>query len=361
MDDADWRVLAPAESLNALAVGGIATDGSRHPAHAYRKAVGEKHAPSPFSCHGGLKDVVKPELVEIAGTVAVDDDGPWITNDAGLGVPTTNPNFPGGILVGSAIGTSFAAPKVAHLAAKVVGRYPDATPNLIRALLVQSASPPEPVRHWPRERVMRLCGFGVPDDDRALVCRPRRATLFAESRVDVDQVRLFDVPVPDDFARAKGRKRIVVTIAFDPPVSLTHRDRPPGIQLTWGLVRGNVSDEAVRVAISAIAESDAAGASATPRPSASDVFMPASQTKLLKSSQRRGTVQKNVFEWTRGVYGDRYQLAVTAKANRPRHANDTQRFAAVVTLERDDDAVNVYSLVRARVDAGRVRIRVQGT
>lgn len=361
MDDADWRVLAPAESLNALAVGGIATDGGPHPAHAYRKAVGEKHAPSPFSRHGGLKDVVKPELVEIAGTAAVDDDGPWIMNDAGLGVPTTSPNFARGVLVGSAIGTSFAAPKVAHLAAKVIARYPDATPNLIRALLVQSAAPPEPVRDWPPEQIMRLCGFGVPDADRALVCRPRRATLFAESRVAVDEVRLFDVPVPDDFARAKGKKRIVVTIAFDPPVSLTHRDRPAGIQLTWGLVRGDKSDEDVRAAISAVAESEVSGAAATLRPKASDIFMPASQTKLRKAPQRRGTVQKNVFEWSRGAYGDRYQIAVTAKANRPRHANDTQRFAVVVTLERDDDAVNVYTLVRARLDAGRVRVRVPGT
>ncbi len=84
------------------------------------------------------------------------------------------------------------------------------------------------------------------------------------------------------------------------------------------------------------------------------------KTKMLKAAQSRGTVQKNVFEWTRGEYGDKYQLVVTAKANRPRHANDTQRFAVVVALERDDDAVNVYSLVRARLDAGRVRVRVGG-
>ncbi|MBI2375643.1 MAG: S8 family peptidase, partial [Deltaproteobacteria bacterium] len=244
MDSAEWRVLTPAESLNALSVGGIATDGDPHPAHRWTTAVGQKNAPSPFSCHGGLKNVVKPELVEIGGTVAVHDDGGrWVTNDAGLGVPTTNPNFAGGLLVGHAVGTSFAAPKVAHLAARVVARYPEATPNLIRALLVQSASPPQAVQDWPRDRVMRLCGFGVPDADRALVCRPRRATLFAESRVDVDEVGLFDVPVPKEFASAKGKKRIIVTIAWDPPVSLAHRDRPVGVQLTWGLVRGDVPDE----------------------------------------------------------------------------------------------------------------------
>jgi hypothetical protein len=69
-------------------------------------------------------------------------------------------------------------------------------------------------------------------------------------------------------------------------------------------------------------------------------------------------VQKNVFSWKRGVYGDTYRLAITAKAVRPAHAETPQGFAIVVSLECEGDAVNVFNLVRTRLGAGRVRIRV---
>jgi hypothetical protein len=81
--------------------------------------------------------------------------------------------------------------------------------------------------------------------------------------------------------------------------------------------------------------------------------------KIPKRPQQRGSVQKNVFVWERGDHGDTYRLAVTAKATRPAHQQH-QRFAVVVTLEGADQAVNIYTAVRARISAGRVRVRVGG-
>jgi hypothetical protein len=248
---------------------------------------------------------------------------------------------------------------VAHLAALIVDRYPDATPNLSRALLVQSARFPEGVTEWSAKDKLRTCGFGVPDIDRALYCRPQRVTLYYEGEVEVDEVKLFEIPVPQEFATSKGRKTLSISMAYDPPVSVVHRDRPAGINLTWGLARGDVPEADVQAAIASQAERDletnpAAEGEATSQ-KAKKVFMPG---KLPKRSQQRGTVQKNLFEWTRKAYGDPYRLAITAKAVRPVHADDRQRFALVVTLECEDAAVNVHTAVRARLSAGRVRIRV---
>jgi hypothetical protein len=81
--------------------------------------------------------------------------------------------------------------------------------------------------------------------------------------------------------------------------------------------------------------------------------------QLPKRQQQRGTIQKNVFTWSRGAYGDPYRLAITAKAVRPAYANDRQRFAIAVTLECADETVNIYTAVRARLAAGRVRVRVK--
>lgn len=353
-----WRVRSPGEALNALTIGGLAPDGPPHPASPTRQAVAGPRSPSPFSCAGGLKNVVKPELVEIAGDLAYDrGTGTVVDSDLGLRVPTTRPPPQ---LLGFTIGTSFSTPKVSHLAGHVFDKYPDATPNLVRALLVGSARIPEGVQDWKLADAMRVCGFGIPDLDRALYCRPQRVTLFYEGHVDVDEVKLFDVPVPTELARSKGRKSITVTLAYDPPVSVVNRERPAQIVLTWRLARGDVPEEDVEHAIAESAEQelDTSRDDGDEPEARRRLFLPGA---LPKRPQQRGTVQKNVFEWKRGEYGDPYRLAVTAKTTRPALQNASQRFALVVTLEAEDTNVQLYSAIRARLAAGRVRVRVGGT
>ena len=360
LEDSGWRVRAPAEALNVLTVGGLTTDGDLFRSNASVKLFGAKRAPSPFSCHGGLKNVLKPDVVDVAGNVAWDSQTRrWLDNDAGLRIATTSHEFANGRLVGFVNGTSISAPKVSHLGARLLARYPEASPNLLRALIVQSARMPEGVADWPKERAMKLCGFGVPDLDRALYCRPQRVTLYYEGTIMPDDVQIFDVVVPTDFAKAKGLKTISVSIAYDPPVSVVHRDRPAGVHLTWGLARGDVSEATLHTAIAAEAQAEAddhavndANVTATKKKS------PFMSSALPKRPQQRGTVQKSVFTWKRGAYGETYRLAVTAKAVRQNHATTGQTFAVVVSLECADTEVNVFSLVRARLGAGRVRLRV---
>jgi len=358
--EAGWGVLAPAEALNVLTVGGLTPDRDPYP-HASHKPVAHKRAPAPFSRTRGLKNVVKPELVELAGNLAYDKSvKAWVENDPGLRVPTTSHRFSEGQLLGFVHGTSFAAPRVAHLAAHIVDRYPDATANLLRALLVQSARHPESVREWEPKKVLQLCGFGVPDLDCAMFCRPQRVTLYYEGEVEVDEVKLFNIPVPSEFAGAKGRKRLSVTLAYDPPVSVVNRDRPAGVHLTWGLARGDVQEKDVVAAIAVEAEHEVETA---PTPEAEEKAKKAKRLfmkgDLPKRPQQRGTIQKNVFSWQRGQHGDPYRLVVTAKAVRPAHAHDRQRFAVVATLECEDASVNVYTTVRTRLAAGRVRVRIK--
>jgi hypothetical protein len=184
-------------------------------------------------------------------------------------------------------------------------------------------------------------------------------TLYYEGEIQPDEVKLFEIPVPSGFAKAKGAKTISVTIAYDPPVSVVHRDRPAGVQLTWRVARGDISDAAVQAAIAQEAEAEAEDDDVSPsKTSQRTVFMPGT---LPKRIQQRSTVQKNVFAWTRGDYGDPYRLAVTAKAVRPAHAGERQAFAVVVSLECVDATVNAYNLVRTRLAAGRVRVRVPAT
>lgn len=189
-------VLQPAEALNALAVGSISTANDPYPAPPTLRGAAGKRTASPFSLCGALRNVLKPDLVEEGGDLAIDSQLGWAPPNAGLRIPTTGPEFARGQLLTYTEGTSIAAPKVAHLAARVLGAMSDASANLVRALLVNSAALPEGVQSYPRERAMKLCGFGVPDLDRALHCTDKRATLYFAGEIAVDAVLLFDIPVP---------------------------------------------------------------------------------------------------------------------------------------------------------------------
>jgi hypothetical protein len=362
--DKGCRVLSPAEALNVLTIGGITPDQDLFNPQPSRQVVAPKRSPAPFGCSGGIKNVIKPELVEVAGNLAYDTlTKTWVDNEPGLRVVTTNPRFATGALLGFVHGTSFSAPRVAHLASRLIERYPDASPNLLRALLVQSARPPEGVREWAKITAMRLCGFGLPNLDRALYCGPQRATLFHQGDIAPDEVKLFDIPVPEDFAKAKGRKTITITLAFDPPVSVVHRDRPAGVHLTWRFARGDKPVARLESAIASEVEEEVE-IPASPQTEESNakertkLKSPFMRGELPIRIQQGGTVQKNIFAWTRGVYGDTYRLAVTARAVRPAHAETRQSFSVVVSLECEDAGINVFQLVRTRLAAGRVRVRV---
>ncbi len=128
------------------------------------------------------------------------------------------------------------------------------------------------------------------------------------------------------------------------------RERPRGVVLTWNLARGDVPIGRVHDAIVAAS----ADAPRQPTPAAK-VFMTGS---LSKTRQSGGTVQKNVFTWVRGDHGETYRLAVVATAPRPGPPGATQRFAVVVGLAVEDATIDLHAELRARLAAGRVRVRV---
>ena len=351
-------VRAPAEALNVLTVGSITTANDPHPGHPGIRGTAAKRSASPFTRAGALRNVVKPDLVEEGGDLAIDTKLDRWTSNTGLRIPTTGPDYAtDGKLFTYTDGTSIAAPKVAHLAARLLTAMPEAPANLVRALLVNSASYPEGAQNYTKEQKLRLCGFGAPDLDRASHCTDSRATLFFTGEIAIDAVHIFDIPVPDDLSTGRGKKRITVTVAYDPPVSALEQVRPAGINMTWKVAKADVADGVIEAALAAEAERELAGSATGDEPTKTKKKVFETGT-IARRLQQRGTVQKNVFEWTRKVTGNTWRLALTAKATRPAHANDKQRYAVVVTIEHATDPVAVYQAIRARLPAGRVRVRV---
>ncbi len=186
---------------------------------------------APFSRTGpgvgtGATRTNKPDLVAEGGNWVHDGDlNQIIPDDPGVGVITAALDGTGR-LFRAACGTSFAAPVVARCAADVLETYPDASANLIRALVATSAREPagaRAVRELTERR--RLYGLGRPDSVRATESGPNRVTMTFEGDMAVDTVAIHPIPIPEAFAAGRRTTRTIeVALAFDPPVRRQRRE-----------------------------------------------------------------------------------------------------------------------------------------
>lgn len=137
------RISDPAQSLQALTVGSVAiTDYETED----DIALGKKDEISSFSRSGpGIWDTIKPEVVEYGGTDVMNKKGkyPLLTTPEEVCPELIRKSPEGPAYSRDAVGTSFTAPKVTHIAAAIEKVIPNAPALLYRALIAQSARWPE--------------------------------------------------------------------------------------------------------------------------------------------------------------------------------------------------------------------------
>ena len=233
LQDARAAIAHPGGAATAITVGSIAHDQDPSTPN-YAGIAGSDH-PSPFTRTGVGRPSPRPPKPDLAhwggnwawnnhlGTVHIGD--PAITSIVASrsGNPDLEPGHNG---------TSFAAPRVAHLAAEVLTEYPAASANLVRALLALSAdlstSPPADAR--------RVVGWGRPSREAAIESGGNRAVMVADSELRCDTTEIHRIPIPAEYAAGRSRRRIRIAVAFDPPVRRERRDYTAGT-LSLALVR----------------------------------------------------------------------------------------------------------------------------
>lgn len=339
------RIIEPATAANVLTVGALASSG--RPARAQWRRNADRRAPtplagpdepSPFTRSGfGLGGMIKPDLVEYGGNWSydADPDKDCIHEDSGLGVVTLNHNFQDGKLLAIDHGTSLAAPRVAHLAARVLATYPGASANLIRALLTHSATVPSTGKRLglsAKER-LRLYGYGRPDLERALYSTENRVVMMAEQVIDTDHFHVFEIPVPALLRETRGERSIAVTLAFDPPVR--RNADYLGSTMDFRLLRGLTLGQIVSIFRAPDQDQQKAG-----------LQRPYNCSMDPGSSHRdAGTLQHAVWSIMRSSmlnYDEPLYLVVSNKRGWIREAM-TQRYALVVSLEHHTRPILLYT------------------
>jgi hypothetical protein len=144
--------------------------------------------------------------------------------------------------------TSAATALAASMAARLQVAYPNAWPETIRALMVHSANWTTAMRNAfldeesksSYQKLLKICGYGVPDLERALYCARNSLTLITErqiqpyeksgSRFKTHQMHIHELPWPKNLLLEMGETpvtlRITLSYFIEPgPGEIGWRDR----------------------------------------------------------------------------------------------------------------------------------------
>lgn len=353
------KIIEPATGAIVLTVGALAhkavvPNGAAGNSVAFRPVANEDQ-PSPFTrCGPGLGGAIKPDLCEIGGNYAYDGLLHRVRKVNELSIISMNRDYVRRLFT-TDIGTSYAAPKVAHTAARLYKDFPNASANLIRALITSSATVPKGSKDLLQplgsDTVLRLCGYGRPDLELAQASDEDRVVLYAESTIEHDKFHIYEIPIPNELIDHNGTRRITVTLAYDPPVRHTRFDYL-GVKMSFRLIRGKTANEIAEAFRQRNQDEGSVNRLTSTRYECSMVPTP----RVREGS----TLQKAVFTMSRRPstdYGDTYHLVIRCEKKWASHPQTPQKYAVVVVIEHSAE-INLYSKIQARVrQHARIRAR----
>jgi hypothetical protein len=358
----EHRLAEPGPAALAITVGALALSGApaEVPGRFGWRAAAEAQEVSPFSRSGpGLgtnsRRANKPDVTHFGGNVVVNDTGNTVPNEPGASLVSTSTRSADGQMFAAVNGTSYAAPAVARVAADIAYAYPDASANMIRALVATGASQTPPAaRITELHRRNRIYGLGLPDADRAISSDGHRVTMTYDGAMPVDTVQIHPMPVPEQFRRGSRRDRVIsVALAFDPPVRRQRREYLAGT-IKFEVYRDIGADELAEI----LQRQDPDDRAELISDRRKLEFQPGVNTFTHGTLHLRTWVGRNSF-----VNDDEtFLIAVTHKAQtwaRNDSAYESQAYALAATLEdRDLATADLHEILRQQLRVpNRVRLR----
>lgn len=364
----------PAQAWNALSVGACTfktrLDPSVYPGYEPIAPAGGLSPSSTTSCvwdHD--KWPIKPEIVMEGGNAAKTPEG-WIDDPEDLRHLSTSHDltrshfWPFG-------GTSSAAAQVGWMAAKIQAAYPDLWPETLRGLLVHSATwTPELISQFHSgtakgayRQLLRTCGYGVPDLEKALSCVRNSLTLVAEQSIQpfvtrgsshaTNEMHLYSLPWPADELLALGetqvRMRVTLSYFIEPgpgEVGWSHRYRyaSHGLRFELNSPGEDQTDFVKRINKQAREENE--GKPETEAPS--DHWMLGQQRNV-------GSIHSDIWSGRAADLATSNLIAVRPVIGwwRERHhlcrVERQSRYALIISIETPSETTDIYTPVAAKI------------
>jgi hypothetical protein len=371
--EASARIANPGQSLQALTVGSVAYGDFQ--ADEWKTFAAESGYPSAFSRAGlSIWSTIKPEVVEYGGDDVRTNNVPPDIQGGGR-IPTACPELvrstlyaPGPAYDRDACGTSFAAPKVTRIAARLASLLPEEPTLLYRSLIVQSARWPgwaEAIltalrrNENPDEReqlldhtskLIRYLGFGIPDEGRATANSDHRTTFITngEASMGPAECHIYQIPIP---AEIRGQAdefdiRIEVTLSYVAQPRRTRRNvrRYLSTWLDWKSSRLGEGIDDFRVRAMKDESIEGIPLSGTTLPW---TLQDQSDKGLIRGVRRNsGTVQKDWAIVNSNSLPDHFCIAIVGHRGWSRDPDSAARYALAVTVEVVDQEIAIYEHLR---------------
>jgi len=320
----------------------------------YHSLAGQEKV-SPFSRSGlGMWNCIKPEVVEYGGDFIKNKNSNEIITHKETSPELINSTLYGATAWGrDDVGTSFAAPKVSHIASRLQKELPNDAALMYKALIVQSARLPSHCFTNPTLNDIRCYGYGIPDVDRAIDNFERRITFIKSGSTGAKKADIYRLNMPREL-RGEGKRfkiLVEVTLAFTSKTRLTRKGAHSYLSswLEWKSSNYNESFESFRNKTINYLDLDD---SAIDEGGYEEGDNPMKWTirenvnwGLRGVSRNYNTVQK---DWTivePHQFAENFNLAVIGHAGWDKNLKNTIPYALCVSFEIIDGNIDIYNLI----------------
>ena len=429
-------LLDPATATNCITVGSISNElrtsrgrgfgnSDEKSRGVHKIKIADINHPSPFTRTGlGINDTIKPEFVAEGGNMYFDGmTNNLVSDNVETGVFSLNSNFISeGRFFSCGSGTSYSAPIVANLAARILNIDSELSSNTIRALLANSAIRPSKtcnklnkylekvqsecieilkkeennadeefkkiieeciergyINTKSKKRLLkndncskelkrllkvtpgdtrtgcstefyeyflRVSGYGIPNFDRAVYSSDSKVTMYSENEIGIDEFQVYEISVPKSFTETKGIRKIIVSLAFSPPTRNTRKNYC-GYSLNFELIRGKKLEDVLKIASNENKDEKY-----------SELGAERCDLEPKKSLRGNSTLQRAEFireQRNSQDYGNTYYLVVESKDNWIENSvefsdNIKENYSVVVTLEHENEEVEIYEDIRQHIE-----------
>lgn len=364
----------PGQSWNALTVGAFTELVNITEADAaHYQPIARHGALSPFSTTSrtwGREWPLKPDVVFEGGNAGKDALGAaWMPS---LSLLTAH-HRPQERLLTTSNATSAAMALAARMAAQLMAEYPELWPETIRALIVHSAEWTDAMRtmflpqnhptkgHY--EHLIRHCGFGVPDLERALWSASDSLTLIVQeslhpfqqekSKTSMRDMHLHRLPWPIQELEALGDKEVQmrVTLSYfiepNPSARGRARYRYESHGLRFEVKRPLETDDDFLARINADARDEEYGNAAAGNDP---------DWLLGKQKRHHGSIHTDVWTGTAAALASRGTIGIYPAMGwwrtRPKleRGNSTARYALLVSIHAPETDVDLYAAIENQIE-----------
>lgn len=366
----------PAQSWNALTVGAYTElDQIQDPELKGYEPVAPKGGLSPFSTTSVGWDKswpIKPEIVMEGGNLAKYVDN-FCSNCDDLSIISTSLD-PSRNQFSSFAMTSASTARAAWFAAQIQAKYPEYWPETIRALMVHSAEWTETMekqfhidmeKKGSVERLLRTCGYGVPDLGKALYCASDSLTLISQSSLQpftkkergglkMNEMHLYELPWPaqvlENLHDVEVRMRVTLSYFVEPgpgEIGWKDRYRYPSHNLKFHLKSPGETREEFVLRINQAARDEENGHPGTKSPS--DHWVIGAQAR------DKGSIHSDIWVGSAAELASSNVIAISPHIGwwRGREYlgrwDRRARYALVVSISTPEQDVDIYTPVATQI------------